>query len=69
MSSDAEAKRKAVLQMAQDFYRVMPGAPPVPLTADGWMWGEIEHTDHFQFCHLIAERIVRWSGVQVKAMD
>lgn len=56
------SKTKAAYEMACDFYRVMPGAPEVPLTDRGWMWGEVDSNDHFAFCLTVAERIVRWSG-------
>lgn len=63
------AKKKAAYEMACDLYRVMPGAPPVPLDERGWLWGEVEHNEHFQFCEIIAERIVRWSGVTIVNPD
>lgn len=64
-----DAKKRLAFEMACDFYRVMPGAPPVPLGADGWMWGEVESNEHFQFCETIAERIIRWSGRVVVDRD
>ena len=64
------AKKKAAYEMACDLYRVMPGAPPVPLDNQiGWLWGEVEGNEHFAFCEAIAERIVRWSGRVVVEAD
>jgi hypothetical protein len=57
-----DAQRAAAKRMAQDFYRVMPGAPLVPVGDQGQMWGEVEFTEHYLFCELIADRIVRYSA-------
>lgn len=55
-------KQDTIQAMAEDFYRVMPCAPPVPFDDKiGWLWGEVEHNEHFQFCKLIATRIINWS--------
>lgn len=62
MSSTAALKENAVEGMAEDLYRVMPGAPPVPFDDKvGWLWGEVKDNQHYQFCRMIAERVVRWS--------
>ena len=56
------SKEHTIQAMAEDFYRVMPGAPQPPKDSDGYaMWGEVEDNEHFQFCKAIATRIINWS--------
>lgn len=49
-----------VREMARRLFGMMPGAPFVPFGPEGqYAWGEIEHTDHYNFCEQIAREIVR----------
>jgi hypothetical protein len=57
------AQKAHAKRMAEDFYNAMPGAPFVPVGDQGQMWGEVETNEHYLFCKLIADRIVRHSGV------
>ena len=57
------ARDEAVQRMAEDLYMVMPDAPEVPLDQiKGWLWGEVETNKHFEFCKMIAKKIVTHSG-------
>ena len=53
MKNLTSGEREAVERL----YRSMPGAPHVP-TEDGQaMWGEVDNTEHWQFCEQIARMI------------
>lgn len=54
--TDAEQDR--VTQIERNLYEVMPGAEQPPRDERGKLWGEVEHTSHYEFCHLIAHLIV-----------
>jgi hypothetical protein len=63
-------QKDAAMYMAQDFYQSMPGAPPVPIdSVRGYLWGEVEGTEHWAFCETIARRIVSWSGRAIVKPD
>jgi hypothetical protein len=50
------------VQLARRLYASMPGAeqPPEEEHATGGrLWGEVEHTAHYQFCEQIAVEIIR----------
>ena len=47
-----------VLRLAQDLFLTMPGAPIVPICDGLRMWGEVEGSDHWNFCAMIANAIV-----------
>jgi hypothetical protein len=58
-----KARLTEVQRLASQFYRAMPGASPVPSIIGGELdghpaWGEVEDTDHWQFCYAIAVAIV-----------
>jgi hypothetical protein len=38
-------------------YRTMPGAPMPPKDERGYLWGEVEGTDHWSFCEAIVDLI------------
>lgn len=39
-------------------YQTMPGAPPIPFDPDdGWLWGEVEGTEHWEFCAAIIDAV------------
>jgi hypothetical protein len=52
------AKIKRINAMAINLYEAMPGAEQPPRDERGKLWGEVEHTPHYEFCHLIAALIV-----------
>lgn len=51
------------MRMTRNLYELMPGAPAVPMSADrGMLWGEVEGNPHYEFCHCIANLIVKNSA-------
>ena len=56
-------QQERVVQVERNLYEVMPGAemPSWVDTGDGQRvraWGDVESTQHYEFCHLIAHLIV-----------
>ena len=54
-------EQKSIQEIAQYLYRSMPGALRVPCNEytdyrEGW--GEVEDTEHYQFCEAIAQLLV-----------
>jgi hypothetical protein len=50
-------KRKDRIGAVIHLYSVMPGAP-LPLKDErGYLWGEVEHTEHWAFAEAIVELI------------
>ena len=50
---------KGTQELAQRLYASMPGAEQPPSDERGKLWGEVEHTEHYQFCEQIAVEIIR----------
>lgn len=63
LSDDERRKLKRIETIERNLYEVMPGAEPVPVDERGKLWGEVENTAHYEFCHAIANLIVRNSAV------
>lgn len=58
------AKLRRIETIANNLYEVMPGARAVPVDLDGKkLWGEVENEPHYEFCHSIANLIVRNSAM------
>jgi hypothetical protein len=55
--SDSEARKKATIDMARDFYEAMPDAPKLTINGEP-DWGTISITKHYNFCMRIAAAIV-----------
>lgn len=59
------AKLARIDLMTKNLYEAMPGSqhvPHDPIVGDK-LWGEVEHTPHYEFCNLVATLIVKNSGV------
>jgi hypothetical protein len=54
--------RTDFVEMVRRLYDEMPGAEHAPRDERGKLWGEVEHTPHYQFCEQIAREIFRASG-------
>jgi len=44
--------------ITRNLYETMPGAEPPPMDERGKLWGEVESTQHYEFCNSIASLIV-----------
>ena len=69
MARLTDAQQERVTAIERNLYEVMPGAEPVPRDARGTLWGEVENTPHYKFCHLIAHLIVINSGATFVDLD
>lgn len=63
MATQAELIRHgAADNIARRLYPQMPGAPKPTCEQGVLVWGEIECTEHWQFCQQIAKEIINASG-------
>lgn len=55
----AVAQREAKLRLAQiaTLYQAMPGAQMPPQDDRGYLWGEVDGTEHWAFCAAIVEMV------------
>ncbi len=58
-----DEQKERVIEIERNLYKVMPGAemPGRIDLGEGITvpaWGDVEHTPHYEFCHLIAHLIV-----------
>lgn len=60
--SEQRAHYERVETITHNLYESMPGAPDVPKIDGDKMWGDVEHTQHYEFCNTIAHLIVSNSG-------
>ena len=72
MIIDDRIKLKRIDTITRNLYELMPGAMPVSIEQFAGdqhygqkLWGEVENTPHYEFCHAIANLIVRNSAVVV----
>lgn len=54
--TDKQQERVTIIE--RNLYEVMPGTIQPTVDAHGKRWEEVEHTQHYEFCHLIAHLIV-----------
>ncbi len=55
--------------ISRNLYESMPGAPDVPKSDGFKMWGEVEDNQHYEFCNVIANLIVRNSALTQSEAD
>lgn len=66
-----QTKDRLIENLTQQFYRLMPGAPNVPVnqyTDYREAWGEVDMTEHYRFCQFLASQFVAL-GAGKTAMD
>lgn len=56
---------KAHLAITQRLYMKMPNHQRPPVVDGEYMWGDIEHTDEWEFCSGLAEEIL--AAIQLAA--
>jgi hypothetical protein len=69
LTDDERRKLKRIETIERNLYEVMPGAEPVPTDEHGKLWGYVENTPHYEFCHAIANLIVRNSAATLVDAD
>lgn len=57
LKAEKRARNDEVHAMARSLYETMPGAPHVPTYQGERMWGEVDGTEHWEFCAAIARII------------
>ncbi len=58
MRQDSEARKAATINLARELYELMPGVDPIMIEGE-YHWPMIEVTKPYNFCMLIAARIIQ----------